>query len=44
MATYTVAVSQTKIQDDVYVGAGSVAMKRISADRTVFGNSAMPID
>lgn len=44
MATYALAVPQTKIEDVVYVGAGSVAMKRISADRTVFGNSAMPID
>lgn len=43
MATYTVAVSQTKIQDDVYVGAGSVAMKRILAGKTLFGNLAMPI-
>lgn len=42
MATYTVAVSQTKIQDDVYVGAGSVAMK-IRVGKTVFCNLAMPI-
>lgn len=44
MATYAVAVPHAKIQDDVYVGAGSVAMKRISAGKTVFGNPAMPID
>ena len=44
MATHAVAVPQTNFQDDVYVRAGSVAMKRISAGKTVFGNPAMPID
>lgn len=44
MATYAVAVPHAKIRDDVYVGAGSVVMKRISAGKTVFGNPAMPID
>ena len=44
MATYALAVPQTKIEDDVYVVAGSVAMKRILAGKTLFGNLAMPID
>ena len=44
MATYALAVPQTKIEDVVYVVAGSVAMKRISAGKTVFGNPAMPLD
>lgn len=44
MATYAVAVPHTKIQDDAYVGVGSVAMKRIRAGKAVFGNPAMPID
>ena len=44
MGTYAVAVPHATIQDDVYIGVGSVAMKRIRAGKTVFGNPAMPID
>ena len=44
MATYAVAVPHTNICDDVYVGVSSVAMKRIRAGKTVFGNPAMPLD
>lgn len=42
MATHAVAVPQTNFQDDVYVRAGSVAMK-IRVGKTVFCNPAMPM-
>lgn len=43
MATHSSAMPHCTIGDDVYVGVGSVVMKRIRTGKTVFGNPAMPI-
>lgn len=37
------ALPHSNVEDDVYVGVGSVVFKRIKKGRRVFGNPAMPI-
>ena len=43
MATSSIALPHSKIEDDAFVGVSSVVFKRVRKGNRVFGNSAFPI-